>query len=468
MSKSKSLAKTRKLILYRNPWLRKPKKILHDTHIRAYQLSKIKRDYREHLKLLEIAKYALITGPPWVGKTTLLKLFLRSLVERNVCNVLLLYGKDFKLLNLEMLEKFLKQMGGLKSISLLIDNLVEEEANFLWELIDKINPEFVIITSRFSSIIHCFPGFFKLELLPMDVKETFEAVTKRSANEDLRELIRIFKEKDGGEQSFSFNCNYRMKSFLRDLASFFVFYLTTGGIPRILEERLRTGAVRYNTYISLYEEIRREMNQNCEGILSHILSSTLDLIAVPHSIRARASKAKISFNEFYACIHRLIDMHVLGVLTGEDFKIYFRDPAFLYSTLAILSKDEKEFKKKIIKWTRGDNVGYIVENIVFEHLYRGFGSALKYIKTSTGEIDFLIDLLEGKSCGLEVKYRARRREKDIRKLIEISEREYIKPVLITREGLRVYKFITVVPVSVFLYIISFLWNRKNFCGDHYE
>ncbi|MHA1615805.1 MAG: DUF4143 domain-containing protein [Candidatus Njordarchaeales archaeon] len=461
----KNMAEVRRLLLKRNPWIKNPKRILRDTYIRTYLNSKFKRRYESLLKTIFLSKYTIVTGPPLVGKTTLLKLLTKKLITENDLVPIYLHGHDIETIGIRDLLAVIKFLRIRKKICLLIDDLNtinQQKLVRLEKLIENTQPEMLVIASCHSRSIDLFQGFLRVELLPLNFMEFFEMLhgkKKLVRGEEREQLHKLLGGHSGSLDEFTED--------LTDFQSIFEIYLLSGGLFPFVEEVLKYGFFSEDSLVRLYRSIYKTVRNNCKEYLKEVFVSILQLITIPYTLESRASKAKIIRENFIQCINDLADVYIVGLLGYDDeYKIYFRDPIF-FSLAVFLQSRSRNLKRTILKWVKGDRVGYLVENVVFEHLYRMFSRSLKFMRVSSGEIDFLIELLQGRSVGVEVKYRTRVRYKDISKLRTLYDTEHVSPMILSRTNF-VEESIPQVPVSAFLYVFGYLLEKKGFKANCYE
>jgi len=455
------------LIFDMNPWWRNRQAIQQDKHIRTFEESKIK--WRPPLLKTSLHEDALhiIKGPRQVGKTTLLKLFIRNLLadkkvsEKDilflsidaarsvdeVVEVILYYFKTIKTSNRRYL--FLDEASFLpewpRGIKVLIDMGFDRNATYVVTGSSAIDlkrsseklpgrrgkgRDFVLLPLSFGQFLSVF--YPQIKLAPVDSISEF----LHKKEEDFFDLHMYKTEIEGALH----------------------VYLQTGGFPAWIDAHLKGELDEHllMTFRAIIEGDMARLNKNI-SLLMHIALPILKHIGNPVDWKKLANETGMgSHHTAHDYISILSDSYILYFLQALDTnknlpklrkgkKIYPFDPVIIKVLLTYHPHLKVE-----------DSM--LIEAVVGSHLLRksrfvssGLSSVsdLFYWQSKTGkEVDFVFLDQEGRQS-IEVKYQNHVTLRDSITMI----RHFNGGLLLSKKHFEVGSNVLMLPVSWLLAMI---------------
>lgn len=455
------------LIFDMNPWWRDREAIQQDKYIRTFETSKIK--WRPPLLKIPLQEDAIhiIKGPRQVGKTTLLKLFIRNLLlDKNISE------KDILFLSIdaardvdEVAEVILYYLKTLKTSNR--SYLFLDEASFLPEwprgikiLIDMgfdRNTTYVITG---SSALDLKKSSEKLPgrrgkggdfvLLPLSFGQFLTILYPQIELSRVDSVSQLLQKKE--EDFFDF------LMYKTEIDGALHQYLQTGGFPSWIDARLKgeTDEHLLMTYRAIMEGDMARLKKST-SLLMHIALPILKYLGAPVDWKKIAVESGMgSHHTAHDYISILSDSYILYFLQALDAnknlpklrkgkKIYPFDP--IISTVLLTYHPHLRIENP-----------ELIEAVVGSHLLRksrfintGLSSVsdLFYWQSKAGkEIDFVFLDREGPQC-IEVKYQNHVTLCDSVTMI----RHFKKGLLVSKRNFEVGPNVIMLPASWFLAMI---------------
>ncbi|MGC9104214.1 MAG: ATP-binding protein [Candidatus Methanodesulfokora sp.] len=430
-----------------NPWW-KSKDLTNDPDLRKWYESRIKW-IPKIINEIKLEPFSLnfIFGPRQVGKTTLVKLVIKKLLESVEDPRSIFYYRcdrlsDYKELDIVM-ENYLmlKRAYKIKTAYIFLDEITfpREWYRAVKYRIDSgdLQNDVLILTGSWSMFVRreveTFPGRRgggrNIVFHPLSFREFLKI-----ANPDIYNSLEGIKEMDPSEV---WEKCVKARPWLNEVNRAFESYLECGGFPLAIKSLLERGEVSeeakdaiISSFISDIAKLRRS-----ESIAKRVIKAVLEKLPSAVSLSSIAKEFEIGSHKtvfYYLDLFEkmfilknifFIEPNKLVELYYKQRKIHLTDP-FLYTVFS--------------EWcmTRRPSINAIVESTVAAQLARKLN--IGYWRDKT-EIDIVIP---GKAMGIEVKWGARaelreRRIGRINRVITLTRDEFKeKPVA--------------VPVSLFL------------------
>ncbi len=422
-------------IIEQNPWWRIKSWYEFDKHLLMLKSSlfKIKRG-----KLKQEA-VNLIYGPRQVGKTTLLKMMIKELIDGGTEPEKIAYFSCDSLTTNKR-EELRKAINSFleRGIKYLFIDEITNIVNWGYEIkyfIDggKFEGLKVFITGSPFGMREHLPGR-KLSysyIMPLTFREflinfslNINDETKKAFNlnggecEEIGEIARKFN-------SLSYNlsdldslkgCISRLEPHLSLLQKLFSSYLVVGGFPSVIN-----GFIKYKTdsnRVHLIEEIKTSKERvidslrkagKSEGICLQLINSIKKRVASRYSFtQLKETEIDLGKETIINYINHLRDIFLLKIVYAYDFgkeeigwkknkKIYLIDP-FLYNEENILTGDfDDEYLSKIVESVTAMTLSYLKED--FLNPLQTF----LFFWYNSQEIDFILN--NEKLFAIEIKFR---------------------------------------------------------------
>ncbi|AAM05345.1 ATP-binding protein [Methanosarcina acetivorans] len=484
-----------------NPWWRNPAAIRDDAKLKKLDESLMKWSPRllSELKFDRDRIYTL-RGPRQVGKTTLVKLIIRELLEtiehsqsifyftcdlvadeKELFEVLDLYLKWAAAFRLERKYIFLDEISSVRDWEKGLKYLVDTGA---------LNNATVVLTGSHSidikSSIERLPGrrgegegtldkiFFPMkfseyaETLNSDLKQFMEANGLFEA-EKRQEILSNLSE---GRADPLLNM---LLLYQPELDRLFDQYLLTGGIPRAVNEFFSKNKIDssiYEIYIqSLIGDLARWNIP--EMPVKQTLRSIAGKLTTPVSWRSITDETDIGAHvTVRKYVTALEDSFVLNVLYPLDLpkktanfkkekKIYFQDPFIFHALHAWASGLTDYFESANLYLSSPETRSKLVESVFHSHLlrfiYEKYPSdvfsphdRVFYLKTGGGkkEVDFVLKEKGSVLLGIELKYQNRINSSDYRGLTVFE-----RGILISKDRFDLSGKYATLPASIFLLLL---------------
>lgn len=383
-----------------NPWwFNEP-----DPHIQEWVENEV-RWIPDEIELLSLKPFSLnfLLGPRQVGKTTGIKLLIRTLLKGVKPKAIFYLScdeiSDYKELG-EVLDSYLsaRREWKIKGSYIFLDEVgfVEEWWRSVKARIDAGVFRNDVVTASGSmsmellSHAELFPGRRgegnDVVMMPLSFSKFSEVVgglgPVRTANID--EIWRVM------------DANRHLSSKLREM---FDIYLRTGGFPISILEYVRTGRVRkaISDYLNWLRADWRRVGRSdayMKEVISYIISARLSPISWHGLARATSIGSPHTAEAYVETLENLLVAKRLYLISPEgrvmyrkNKKVHFTDP-LIYLMFSEFSRTELVEEQ-------------VVESVMASHLARMF--EVYYWRNGT-EVD-IVALMEGRQAGFEVKWR---------------------------------------------------------------
>lgn len=493
-------------LLEYNPWWKKESEINKDPQIEKWEASTLKWNPRlQQTFRWEDLIYSL-RGPRQVGKTTLIKLIIRDLLDNDVTKWNLMYY-SFEIENspkdvINVINEYLDRTKNQRKKSrcfIFLDEIsnVNNWQHGIKKLVDtgKLKNCTVIATGSHSiDLQHAserLPGrrgnsarepLDKI-MPPMKFSEFAYSVDnelQKAINErflrSAKIRLKIFDDLLHGKINKQLN---EMWAFQKELDSQLSNYMITGGIPSAINEFLETGSIQestYNVYLqAMIGDLKRAKKD--DSYMDQIMPNIIKSIGNPISWQNLRENTDIgSHHTVEEYVKTLSQMFTLTFFykynTAEKRpkfdgpkKVYFHDMFFLHAIQGRI-KQKEPFKLSLDYLKDTETQGRIVENIMSDHLIRlafnktaakitfDYHNSVFYWRGQDNrEVDFIIKD-ENSVIPIEVKYQNKIRRDDYYGLIDFKKASGEKQaLLVTKNDLSVSKEATNIPASLFLLLI---------------
>lgn len=433
-----------------NPWWRGGQYLAEDEDYRKWSESRI-RWYPSLMREIDLKPYSLhfIFGPRQVGKTTLLKLLIKRLLDRGVDPRSILYLRcdaiaDHREL-LEVLGQYLalRDEWHVKNSYIFLDEVTypREWYRALKLLVDmgKFRRDVLVVTGSTSMYVRAevetFPGRRgygrNFVMYPLSFREFATIV-----DAELQGKIEVYSSLTPGEVASK---TLKMIPWLPRLNRYLKLYMECGGFPEAVKTYVEHGRIPARILDDLISWIKGELAKlrRNESIAKRILKAIVEKAPSPLSINSIAKEFEIRshktvfsyldlFEKMYVTktLHYIDPNRAVGI-PYKNRKIHLTDP-LLYRTIAgwcFTSKPQESI---------------IVEGTVATHLSRRY--EVGYWKNHR-EIDVVVKD-DGRLLGVEVKYG----EKPARALIKVGKMKNV--IVLTKAKYNMNP--PSIPISIFL------------------
>lgn len=494
-----------------NPWWKDRLNIHTDKKIREWDESAIKYDSR----LRHVIKYDYdpdntvvytLRGPRQVGKTTLVKLQIRDFLEQGIDPWNILYY-SLDLANtqqdvVDLAETYLKissrQRGNRRSYLFLDEasSVTEWQKGIKWLVDnDKLNNCTVMATGsqaiNIKNATERLPGrkgtindSYDKVLLPMKFVEYASLL-----NNNIKELINqndlvsfkhredIFKKLITGEIDERLD---KLNTYQNEINNLLNEYMLTGGIPKVLNERIKTNIIHESIYTNYLESITgqwSELGKN-ETLLKQfggaIIKSLTSHISWTNLAKEAALGSPNTATDYALALDDLLVLSIIHLygevkkipIIQKDRKFYFRDPLFAHIFNGWINPNAN-FDTSL-KYLEDDvNQSRIIESIVADHLIRWAFSMSKKKQTydyynhvfywkddKNREVDFV--LYDGNTIEIpiEVKFRNKLDLKELAPMVNfLTKTGNDKGLVLSKSLFDVKKDYVIIPTSLFLLLI---------------
>ena len=493
-----------KELLKQNPWFKGISSINNDPDLKKLENKKIKWEprIRKYFKFNKDYVYT-IRGPRQVGKTTLVKSMIRSIITENGVNP---FGVFY--FSLDLLEKPEELVDLIESYYSLSARFGVEGGRFVF--LDEISNikgwekglKHLIDTGKSSNTVFILTGSHSLDIkdaierlpgrkgeeedivldkimMPMKFSEYIETLDK-DLSKGLRPLIGLKKEKKRSVLSKLFEGEIdplliREPTLYSDeLDSKLKNFMLTGGIPRPINEFAEFGRIRKGIYSIYLNSLIGDLSRRglSERIAKQIIRSVAEKMTTKVSINSIAKENEIgshntvmkyldglesafTINTFYQ-----IDITNGRIKNKKDKKIYFTDPFIFHAMRSWATGFRDPFDEAMEFNAKNEGMSNMVEMAVSNHLIRlscgmnpsGLFSHHENVtffrkKGKKWEVDFRI-IDKGEILPIEVKYTNQIRREDLRGLFSLG-----RGLILTKDLLKVDRKYVYLPVKYFLLLI---------------
>lgn len=271
-----------------------------------------------------------------------------------------------------------------------------------------------------------------------------------------------------------------INAYLNELNNLLFEYLTTGGIPRIVDEKLKNNTIKEDLYYDYLESIRGEWSALAknETLLKQFGGAIIKGLGSHNPWSSLSKEAALgSPNTAQDYAFTLKDLFVLTIihaygeqkkipLIQKDRKFYFHDPFFLHIFNGWLNTSESYDLS--IKYLENEiSQSNVVEGVVADHLIRlAFALSTKkqsfdyynhvfYWKDEKGrEVDFILYDGDQIEVPIEVKYRNTINPKELPGLFSfLTQTKRKSGVVVSKKDLDTKTEYVAIPAPVFLMLI---------------
>ena len=460
-------------LLLQNPWWEDKINIENDVHIK--KLKGRKYVYEPQLfKSSDLKKDAVYTlrGARQVGKTTLVKIIIKDLLEKSINpRNIFYYSMDLVKDDKELFEIFISWYQTVKEDSKR-KYILFDEATFVknWEksikhIVDTFGLENKTFILTGSSAIDLRKGSDRLPgrrgvsspdklLLPLSFKEFCNLTGLK---------VSLEYEKDITLNSIKKNIP-ELKIYQNELDLYLDKYLVCGGFLESINSLFGNNIINEETferYISvIFTEIEKVKKSRVTS--KNILSSIMDSLGSTISWNRLAKKSgNISTNTLIDYVNTFSDSFTLyymehfnmNKLTGnpaKEKKLYFFDPFYYHLISRVINFPYiKISKSSIIESLIG---AHLIRN--FEQgIYQGFSNIEKifYWKSVKGkEIDFILSRSRKDIMPIEIKY-----QNVINPIDYVTiKNSFREGIVVSKNIFFIEKNIVILPSSSFLYLLN--------------
>ena len=494
-----------------NPWWSKGKDFkYYDTDLSNFNSDStiIKFERLEHLYTrFAPGKIFIIKGPRRIGKTLMLKLLIKKLLDKGFDrNSIFYFSFDTLVTKREldnMLRNFLmKPVQGQKYILLDEVQNVEGWEEVIKALYDNGLLKFSTVVAT-GSLAHMLKGEqlpgrgvegnilflkhltfrdFVLGLLK-EVKSQYgvnrinKLLNYEFTNDEMRDLYEYVENNiidiDDDIKKI-YEIAEGLSSYSVPISKLFEIYLNTGGYPISINDYIYNSIHASNFSITnqIYEEIYNYAKQDAALIggesagdpakASRIIESVVDNAGTSVSYSSVARKIGMNAATTISYFKRLENSFVFTPIYGlnssfaemKKSKIYFFD-IFLHYACGAKAKGimGSNYTSELLN---SSSVGTIVEEVVLNHLIktkeqdpmRHYSTFVRFYN-SNYEIDFLYKLENGKYIAIEVKYKNSVQNNMIKKIDNIAD--YL---LLSKDNMERTDYITIIPVAFLLLLLK--------------
>lgn len=447
----------RNVLLVKNPWWKGKEHFEEDEDYRKWKEKKVKWT-PEVIDKIELSPFSLhfVFGPRQVGKTTLIKLLIKRLLDSEKCKPeQIFYFRCDELKNYKELDELLSEYFKLReeleidSSFIFLDEITfaEEWYRTIKDWIDdgRFKKDVVVVGGSASFEIkketESFPGrrgYGKnFLILPLSFRE-FVKIMKPDIYEKLPKLS-LLEDKEIKTKAA------RAFFYSKELNSLLNLYFKIGGFPLAINSHVQKKEIDSSVkdvYLSWIKndimKLERDINTARE-----ILKSVLNKIPSPISWESIAKETSIKspktvnaylhmFKELFLInIGYYLDLNNLTIKFGKNKKIYLIDPLFyqLFEEWCLIEIKDKENKK--------------AESVLASHLFRFNNSEVFYWQNGF-EVDAIIRT-KSKAIGFEAKWGEK--AKPVKSVVGKMKDVY----LISKESFNADE--KIIPLSVFLSLL---------------
>lgn len=485
-----------------NPWWIDVKEIYNDEKINNINLCPVNWIPRifHYFNLEEDVVYTL-RGPRQVGKTTLIKVIIKDLIDKGVegrrifywtCDLIQSPREIVELLNgfinttreiyTERLYIFLDEISTVKNWQIGIKYLYDG---------GKLKNTTTILTGSHSIDIKMgserLPGrrgdintIYDKIFVPMKFSEYVDLRDK-----ELKNIIRMLNLLHSpSRSSILFDiAKGKIPTEIKELylytdriSRLFDEYLLTGGIIKGICSYLNDGIIQnnlYATYISATIGDIKRWNKR-DTYLSQILKVLIEKLTYPlswNSIKKDtdigspstvAEYVDILKSSFVLCPLYKIDRSTAGPNIRKNKKIHFSDP-FIFHALRSWVYQTEPYEESI-KFLGTENKAKLIESILCDHLIRFLYNLnpsdtfdpsrnLFYWSDNVHEVDYIVKI-KNDYIPIELKYQNTIRGSDYQGIYSFysADSEY-NGIMISKHDLNIHREITSIPVHLFLLLI---------------
>jgi len=488
-----------------NPWWRSKQAIYADQEVQNWEKSSFKWLPRLIETFENLDVIYVLRGPRRVGKTTLLKLKIKHLIESGVkpeniffypCDLI----EDPRQL-VSIIDLYLSKVRDPSERAFIfIDeiSMLKDWQRGIKVLVDsgKLRNCTVVLTGSHSIDLkkstETLSGrrgeVYKLKyqtpdklMLPCKFSEYVETI-----NKNVKEAIRYFrplpigKRRDillqlgRGEISKELEKIYLL--FSSDLRDLLEDYLIVGGIAQAIDEYIKTRRVSDNTYATFINFLIRDITRWKTNYLyaRQIIRRVIETLSTPISwytlkegTEIRDPKTAETYVDTLKESFVLLYLYQLDVNNKtpsyrKDKKIYFQDPfifhacrSWIYGKSAFSSSLDfirtEENKSKLIECIISDHLVRYTFNVYSTPLYDPTNYVFYWKSKKRREVDFIVRIND-KFLPIEVKYKEKIKRRDAFGIFDFIKTgiSFEYGIIISKESLKINKKYLEIPAYLFL------------------
>lgn len=495
-------------LLSANPWWKSKYEIEKDDKISEWRNSEIKYDPRlRHTFVYNSDLVYSLRGPRQVGKTTLIKLQIRDFLMSGIDPWNIMYF-DLTLQHtpqdlVDVVETYLKmserQRKGNRCFIFLDEaTTINNFENGIKSLSNDGKLKNCWLLASGSQAINLKTA---TERLPLRKGLTDDAYDKilipmkfaeyvSGMDSDLKDLLISLGLVPSSNRQIIFKKLLRLEidekidklySHLDDLNKYLFEYMITGGTPKVIDEKLKTGHIQEAIYTNYLDGVRGEWNRNLkkdETLLRQLINPIIDSIGTHTSWNSLSREADIGgANTVIDYINTLKNMFIVTVffhygeikkipLMKDDKKIHLLDPFFLHILNGWKNAGNSyELSESYIEDPA--NQGNVIEGIVGNHLIRWafvlskkkqvfeYSNHVFYWKDHNNkEVDYIFYDGDQIEVPIEVKFRTKVVAKELSGIFSFNDlRRKKSAIVISKEELETRDEYVLIPASVFLLLL---------------
>lgn len=486
-----------------NPWWKSITSINEDVKIQEWNSSQIKWKPRigHTFDFSKDIVYSL-RGPRQVGKTTLIKLQIKDLLAADVSPWNIFYyafDVDVTPKNLvDVVKSYFdstKRQRGKRRCYLFLDEVSsikdwQKGIKRLWDQ-KRLHNCTVIATGSHTVDLKVstekLPGRRGItndsldKIMPPMKFSEYVSVIDEDLNKEIKdcELLRshsraeVFTKLANGEIDKKLDT---LQAYLSELNQHLMEYMITGGIPRVVDEYVKTGQIDESTYTTYLNAVLGDLNSlsRNEVLFRQLIENVMKAIGWTTSWRSLQKDTDIGGQStVIEYVNTLQEMFVLSVfyqydsqkkrgLFDKEKKIRFHDPFFLHVLNGWIN-NKNSFSLSTGFVSEPTNQGQLVESIIGDHLIRlafalspkkqtfVYSNSLffwKYGKEQ--EVDYVY--YDGKlELPVEVKFQNKITKRDLDGIINFKKYARVKnALLLSKDRLDVDREAVIIPASMFL------------------
>lgn len=487
-----------------NPWWENGKLIFQDRDLLRRQKSLVDWIPRlvYYFKLEQDAIYTM-RGPRQVGKTTLVKIMIRSLLEKNI------HPKRIFFYACDLVDG---PKGLVTLLKCYLDNAREEIDERLFVFLDEISSvrdwqkgiKYLVDDGSLQNCTVVLTGSHSLDiknaserlpgrrgnvtdvldkiLLPMKFSEYAE-VRSKTFSKAIRFLNllhkaqrhRVLEQLAQAKIPEEFR---KLSSYSKELSHLFQDYLITGGIPPAINSYLDQQQISsniYETYVSVMLGDAAQWGKR-EAYMVQIIRRIIECLSSQISWQSickgtdlashqKASEYVEALQHSYvvSTIYRL-DRGKGGPRFEKDKKIHFEDP-FIFHALRGWASSIPSYESSMEFIGDAETCSKLVESVVCNHLirlafnlspssdYEYTNKVFYWESKSQREVDFAVKI-NHRYLPIEVKYRSVVTKDDVQGLHEFAQSGQSYPgIVVTKDLLTIEEDLMLIPCYLFLALI---------------
>lgn len=495
-------------LLEHNPWWTEPETIDKDFHIQTFESSSIHWKPRIWRYInLDASDYVLYTirGPRQVGKTTSLKLTVRDLLKNGVppqsvffwpCDEIRDSKTLTKLIDLYLSHpfeqdktrkyifldevtsvrdwqtsiKYLFDSGKFKNVSLVLNGShaldMKKGSGQLTGRTGKGNPDChkMFVPMKFAEFVECTSP---------DLWKVIAKANLDQGSERRKILLELMYGRDK-------NINLTLPMIKNDLDQLLDRFLICGGIPRSVDEYVRTGSVSRETLETYVQALRGDLGHwKKDNIVAKLLLSSLvkrvSSEASWNEIAKEVGTTQPTVTEYVETLEQCFAITYLyhtsnakapRADTKKNKKIYFEDP-FIFHSLRYWIAPEVGVQPldQITSFLKDESKrGLLMENVVANHLIRlkfnlsphsefSYNQDLFYYNPKgKNEVDFIFNH-QGRCVPIEVKYRSTINSRHLDPALKVAAENGTRAILVTKDDMAIEDKYAKIPASLLLFLV---------------